>query len=216
LDFKATTTSIPIIGVFASPIETGIVPSLARPAGNITGITPDVGFQQQWEKQVQLLAHVVPQLSRLGVLLSTILTGQQEAEEREAALKMGITAIGGKLDHPIDEAEYRRVFAALLNGRADAIIVVQDLDNITNRKMIVDLAEKNRLPAIYPFKVFVEAGGLMSYGSDQSEHGRMIADIADKIMKGVKAKRHSSDATNQIRTCHQSQDGKSAPPQRAA
>jgi putative tryptophan/tyrosine transport system substrate-binding protein len=70
LDLKAATTTIPIIGAFADPVRTGIVSSLARPGGNITGITPNVGLQE-WDKRVQLLLKVVPQLSRLGVLRST-------------------------------------------------------------------------------------------------------------------------------------------------
>jgi putative ABC transport system substrate-binding protein len=185
LDFKAATTTIPIIGAFADPVGTGIVSSLARPGGNITGITPSVGLQE-WDKRVQLLLKVVPQLSRLGGLRSTSLTYPQQAEEHETARRLGIIAVGGRLNYPVDETEYRRVFAALVNDQADAIIVSEDLENITNRKLIVELAEKNRLPAIYALKVFVEAGGLMSYGSDQSEHGRMVVDIADQIMKGAK------------------------------
>jgi hypothetical protein len=76
---------------------------------------------------------------------------------------------------PIDDAEYRRVFAAVVENDADVIVVGQKAVNITNRKLIVDLAQENRLPAIYPLKVFVEARGLMSYGADQSEHGRSAA-----------------------------------------
>jgi putative ABC transport system substrate-binding protein len=147
LDFKAATTTIPIIGAFADPVGTGIVSSLARPGGNITGITPSVGLQE-WDKRVQLLLKVVPQLSRLGGLRSTSLTYPQQAEEHETARRLGIIAVGGRLNYPVDEIEYRRVFAALVNDQADAI--------------------------------------MMSYGSDQSEHGRMVVDIADQIMKGAK------------------------------
>jgi putative ABC transport system substrate-binding protein len=186
LDFKATETRIPIIGVSADPVGTGIGESLSRPGGNITGITPNVSRQQQWDKRVQLLLQVVPHLNRLGILRSAILTKSQEAEERETARKMGMSAVGGTLYHPVDELEYRRVFTALVEDRADAVIVSDDAINITNRKLIVELAEKNRLPAIYAFRTFVEAGGLISYGSDQLEHGRLIAEIADKIMKGAK------------------------------
>jgi len=186
LDLKAATTTIPIVGVFADPVGTGIVPSLARPGGNITGMAPSVGLPEEWDKRVQLLLRVVPQLSRLGVLRTTNVTYRQEVEEQEAARRIGVTAVSGRLNYPVDETEYRRVFAALVKDQADAIIVSEDLENLTNRKLIADLADKNRLPAIYALKVFVEAGGLMSYGSDQSEHGRLIADIADKIMKGSK------------------------------
>jgi hypothetical protein len=136
-----------------------------------------------WAKQVQLLLQVVPHLSRLGVLRSTTLTDGQEAEEQQTVRRLGITTVGGTLDYPLDEAEYRRAFTALVKNRADAVII--DVENLTNRKLIVELAETNRLPAIYPLKVFVETGGLMSYGSSQLEHGRNLADVADKVIKGA-------------------------------
>ena len=98
--------------------------------------------------------------------------------------------MGPALDHPIDEAEYRRVFAALVESHADAVLVGQEAVNITNRKLIVDLAQENRLPAIYPLKIFVEAGGLMSYGSDQSQHGPAPPTLLTKSW-GREAKRHS-------------------------
>ena len=185
LDFKATTTTIPIVGVFLAPIENGIVSSLARPGGNITGITAQIGLEV-WGKRIQLLRQVVPQISRLGAIESTAIRDRWQAVEREDAQRTGITWVGPTLNHPIDEAEYRRVFAALVEDRADAIVVTQELENITNRKLIADLAEKNRLPAIYALKVFVEAGGLMSYGSDQSQYGLNTAYIADQILKGAK------------------------------
>jgi putative tryptophan/tyrosine transport system substrate-binding protein len=185
LDFKAATTTIPIVGIFGHPIETGIVPSLARPGGNITGVTPLIGFEV-WDKRIQLLRQVVPHLNRLGAIQSRSRRDQWEAEIHETARRTGTTWVGPALAHPINEAEYRRVFGALIQDRADAIWVAEEVENITNRKLIAELAEESRLPAIYPLKVFVEAGGLMSYGSDQSAHGISAADIADQILKGAK------------------------------
>ena len=108
--------------------------------------------------------------------------------------------MGPPLDHPIDETEYRRVFAVLAQDRADAIWVGDEVENITNRKLIVELAEENSLPAMYPLKVFVEAGGLMSYGSDQSQHGRQCRLHRRPDSEGCEAKRHSHHAADQIRT----------------
>jgi putative tryptophan/tyrosine transport system substrate-binding protein len=110
LDLKAATTTIPIVGVFADPVGTGIVPSLARPGGTITGIAPSVGLPEEWDKRVQLLLRVVPQLSRLGVLRTTSVTYRQEVGEQEAARRIGVTAVSGRLNYPVDETEYRRVF----------------------------------------------------------------------------------------------------------
>ena len=184
LDFKAATTTIPIVGLLSSPVEVGIVASLARPGGNITGVSVDVG-REQWEKRVQMLQQVVPQATRLGFLQL------REAREKwglpkEQSNWMGVTWVGPALNHPIDEAEYRRVFAGLIQDRAEGILVTDEDVHVTNVKLIVELAEKSRLPAIYPFKLFVEAGGLMSYGTDVSALGHSVADIVGQILKGAR------------------------------
>ena len=75
----------------------------------------------------------------------------------------------------MDEDEYRRVFAALIRDRAEAVLVNDEVENIANLKLIVEMAEKNRLPAIYPYKMFVQAGGLMSYGIDLPDLGRRVS-----------------------------------------
>jgi putative tryptophan/tyrosine transport system substrate-binding protein len=103
LDVKAATSTIPVVGIFGEPIERGIVSSLARPGGNITGISVDVG-EDQWPKRVQLLKEAVPHISRLGLL------GRQErfsAGVREA-LKTSVSIVGPPLERPIDEQEYQR------------------------------------------------------------------------------------------------------------
>ena len=97
-----------------------------------------------------------------------------------------VSWVGPPFNHPADEAEYRRVFAALSQDRAEAVMVNDEEENIANLKLIVELAEKNRLPAIYPIKLFVEAGGLMSYGTDVPAFARRVADMADQILKGAK------------------------------
>ena len=185
LDFKAATTTIPIVGLFARPIEYGVVANLARPGGNITGVTVDVGGEQ-WGKRVQLLQQVVPQATRLGVLESRVVREKWGVFERELDQRMGITRVGPPFDHPVDEGEYRRVFAALAQDGAEGIMVTDEEENYTNLKLIVELAEKTRLPAIYPFKRFVEAGGLMSYGVDVPDNGRRLANVVDQILKGAK------------------------------
>jgi len=184
LDFKATTTTIPIVGVFASPVEWGIVPSLARPSGNITGVSVDVGVEQ-WGKRVQLLQQVVPQATRFGVLESRA-TREKGYVPGELDRRTGITRVGPPFDYPANEAEYRRVFAALAQDHAEGILVTDAEENIANLKLIVELAEKAPLPAIYPLKMFVEAGGLMSYGIEVPTLGNRVADMADQILKGAK------------------------------
>ena len=185
LDFKAATTTVPIVGLFAVPVEAGIVANLARPGGNITGVTVDVGIEQ-WGKRIQLLQQVVPQITRLGVIESRTAREKWGAVDRDIDQQAGIVRVGPPFDHPANEAEYRRVFAAVAQDRAEAIMVDDEEENVANLKLIVELAEKTRLPAIYPFKMFVEAGGLMSYGVDVPDLGRGVAHIVGRILKGAR------------------------------
>jgi len=176
LDLKAATSTIPIVAVVGNPIAFGIVPSLARPGGNITGVTNDVGGDQ-WEKRVQLLKEAVPQITKLGLLLSRNMHERFSADISENALKNSVSIVGPPLEKPTDEQEYRRVFAALAQEGADGLLVGDESENVTYRKLIAELATKGRLPTIYPYRQFVEAGGLMSYaaaGVDFASWQRMV------------------------------------------
>ena len=189
LDFKAATTTIPIVGVFAFPVETGIVSSLARPGGNVTGASIDAAGSL-WLKRLQLFQEMVPQAKRLGYLDLRANREAWEAQGRpgnEVARKMGVVfPVGPPLDFPIDQEAYRRVFVGLTQDHADGCMVGDEEENYANHKVIVELAEKTRLPAIYPARSFVEDGGLMSYGMDLSALGQRVADIVDQILKGQK------------------------------
>ena len=185
LDFKAATTAIPIVGVIGVPVEEGIVASLARPGGNITGVSVDVG-REQWGKRFQLLQQIVPQAVRFGVLESRPVRERQWGASQRELERMGITRVGPTFDHPVDEDGYRRVFATLTRERAEAVLVNDEEENIANLKLIIDLAEKTGLPAIYPYKMFVQAGGLMSYGIIIPDLGRRLANLVDQVLKGEK------------------------------
>jgi putative tryptophan/tyrosine transport system substrate-binding protein len=184
-DVKAATGTIPIVGAFSDPVGDGIVPSLARPGGNITGVSVSVGGDQ-WAKRMQLLKEAVPQITRLGVIETRNLRERFSALERENALRNSVSIVGPPLERPTDEQEYERVFAALAQEGAEGLVVTDEPENVTHRRLIVELAMKGRLPTIYPYRQFVEAGGLMSYGIDASDVGHRIADLADKILKGAK------------------------------
>ena len=186
LDVKAATSTVPIVGVFNAPIEFGIVRSLARPGSNITGVSLDVGFWDQWAKRVQLLKEVVPQITRLGVLETRNSRERSSAAIREGELKNSVSVVGPPLDRPVDEKEYQRVFAALAQADSNSLYVADEPENVSYRRLIIDMAAKDRLPTIYPYRQFVEAGGLMSYGIDLSDVGHRIAVLADKILKGAK------------------------------
>jgi putative ABC transport system substrate-binding protein len=183
LDLKAATSTIPIVGVIGDPIIAGIAPSVARPGGNITGVSVDVGMDQ-WAKRMQLLKEAVPQISRLGALY--VRSWTYHSVIREMALRNSVSIVGPPLERPSDEPEYHRVFSALAQEGADGLLVSDDAENVTYRRLIVELAAKGRLPTIYPYGQCVEVGGLMSYGIDVVDLGHRLADMVDQILKGAK------------------------------
>jgi putative tryptophan/tyrosine transport system substrate-binding protein len=185
LDLKAATSTIPIVGVLGQPIELGIVPSLARPGGNITGVSVDVGGGQN-PKRLQLLKEAVPQITRLGILTTRNVREHWGRLHPVLRADDSVSLVGPPLEHPADEQEYRRVFAALAQEGADGLYVTEEPENNTYRELIVELAAKRRLPTIFNFRQTDEAGGLMSYGIDISDVGHRVADLADQILKGAK------------------------------
>ena len=138
----------------------------------------------QFAKCIQLLKEAVPQISRLGTLYAR--SWGYTAAIREMALRNSLPVVGPPLERPTDEQEYRRVFAALAQEGADGLLVSDEAENTTYRRLIVELAAKGRLPTIYPWRQFVEAGGLMSYGIDLADLGHRVADLVDQILKGAK------------------------------
>jgi putative ABC transport system substrate-binding protein len=188
LDLKAVASTIPIVAAFGAPIELGIVPSLGRPGGNITGVSVTAGGgMDQWAKRMQLLKEAVPQITRLGILATRNFRDERfSAAAREIALKISVSIVGPPLEHPIDEQEYRRVFTALAQEGADGLLVSDDPENVIYRKLIAELATKGRLPTIFLYRQYVEAGGLMSYGIDISDVGHRVGGLVDKILKGAK------------------------------
>jgi putative ABC transport system substrate-binding protein len=180
----AATGTIPIV---ASGIIPARVPNLARPEGNITGITVNVGSEING-KRLQILKEAVPSASRVAVLdmgTATAWEGTEGQEFREAGRRLAIPLIPMLLQQSTSP-EVQRVFAEIAKQRADAIIVSDISELIQYRQLIVELVEKSRVPAMYPFRLWVEAGGLMSYGSDLVEVWRRLADDVHQILDGAK------------------------------
>ena len=185
LSFKAATTTIPIVTSTADPVALGIVASLSHPDGNITGISVDAGIGI-WGKRVELLKEADPKASRVGFLATRAVWEQQGAVVREAIERDGMSVVGPALDTPLTDAGYRRVLAAMAQEGADALIVHDQPENLTNRRLICDLAEKGGLPAVYPYSEFVNFGGLMAYAVDLPDIYRHAAGQIDLILKGSK------------------------------
>ena len=183
--FKLATTTIPIVSVNSDPVSLGLVPSLARPGGNITGVSIDAGLEI-YGKRLELLAEATPQLSNAGFLtIRRQWDGAMGDVVREAARRTGIPLAGALLSETINEADYQRVFDSMAQDRVDALIVSEVSENITHRQLIVELAAKHRIPAIYPYREFVDVGGLMAYSIDLADTMRRLAGVIDKILKGA-------------------------------
>ena len=185
LDFKMATTTIPIMTVIIDPIAMGLVASIARPGGNITGVTIAGGLELIG-KRIGLLVEAVPKLSTVGYLVSRpYWEDPRGAAAREAAKQAGISLKAALLGSAFNEAEYQRVFRSMEQDRPDALMVSEDSEHVTNRATIVELAAKARIPAIYSNREFVEVGGLMAYGSDLADINRRLANHVDKILRGA-------------------------------
>jgi putative ABC transport system substrate-binding protein len=180
---KATGT-IPIVMVTTGdPVGGGLVASLARPGSNVTGVTALAEVLSV--KRIELLKVTVPGTSRVAVLANPISPYTEPfLREREAAAR----ALGLQL-HVVeapDPAKLEQAFAAMTRERAGALMVLSDVMFINQRKRIVELAAKNRLPAVYPEREFVRAGGLMFYGASLVDMYAHAAVYVDKILKGTK------------------------------
>jgi putative ABC transport system substrate-binding protein len=179
---KEATSTIPIVAMTSDPVQLGLVASMARPGGNITGVSVDAGLEL-WEKRLQLFREVVPTISKLGIL--GIQKNPEAAVMQQTAEKAGITVVGPSYVDKGSDEEYRDVFVTMSQAGADALFVDGSPEHITKRQLIGELASKYRLPAIYPFRSFVEAGGLMAYGIDLVEIFRRAARVIDQILRGT-------------------------------
>jgi ABC-type uncharacterized transport system substrate-binding protein len=187
-NFKSATATIPIVGLTADPVAYGLAANLAEPGGNITGISADAGLEV-WGKRLELLRQAVPKLSTVGILnLRAARERPQTAAIREATERHGISLRGPPLEANAQDAvaEYRRVFAAMQLEGVEALLVPDAPENLTHRRLIVELAQIGRLPAIYPWREAVEVGGFMAYTYNIVDLFRHAASIIDRILKGAK------------------------------
>jgi putative ABC transport system substrate-binding protein len=181
----AVTTTIPIV-VSGDPIGAGLATSLARPGGNITGVSIFAGYEI-YGKRLQVLKEAVPSVSKVA-FLGIPASGVENAvaqQLREISERLGISLIGMPLQQSTP-SEYQRAFTEIAQERPDAITVSALGDLLPYRQLIVELIEKSRLPAVYPYRDYVEVGGLMAYGSDLGELWRRVADDVHQILNGAK------------------------------
>jgi len=175
--FSAT---VPIVCATADPIAFGLTMSLARPSRNVTGFTVDAGAVESWGKRFQLLKEAAPKVVKIGFLARKAVWEGNETPAvvgavRTAAETLGAELFGVPVDSPITEAA----------EGIEALVVQDSQENIGHRQLIVDLVEKARIPAMYPFRDFAEVGGLITYNVDQFDLFRNAAKQMDQILKGT-------------------------------
>jgi putative tryptophan/tyrosine transport system substrate-binding protein len=182
--YQKARLSIPLVMVaVGDPIGTGIVASLNRPGGNITGLTsmsPDLEG-----KRIELLKEVIPMLSHIAVLWNPVNAfheiEKKQVEAAAAALKIKVLYLAVENQDQFDAA-----FGQIIKDRPEALLVLADRLFLHNRSRIMDFAMRHRLPGIYAYVELVEAGGLMSYGPSYADMHRRAAYFVDKILKGAK------------------------------
>jgi putative ABC transport system substrate-binding protein len=183
---KQATTTIPIVVMGAGdPVATGLVASFARPGGNITGVS---ALETELSgKRLELLKEAFPKLARVAVLWNAADFGMTlkfgELERAAQGLRVAVQALAVRESKDFDVA-----FSEIVRKRPDALFVITDPLTQLNRKHLLDLARKSRLPAMYENSSYVDDGGLMAYGPSQAENMQQALHQVDKILRGTKAR----------------------------
>ena len=183
--FSAATSTIPVVAFMLDPLKAGLVTNLARPGGNLTGITLDAGIEI-WGKRLQMLKEAIPSTTKVAFLaMREGWEGSFGQSLRDVGHKLGISLVS-MLPDKGTTAEIEHVFAVMAQQRPDAVLVSGEGDLYAHRQLIVELAEKHRLPAMCPYRDYVEAGGLMAYTVDLAELLKRMAQDVHQILNGAK------------------------------
>jgi putative ABC transport system substrate-binding protein len=182
---KATKTVPIVFTLSGDPIESALVESLARPGGNLTGITW-MAFELAG-KRLELLKEAVPKVSRVGVLATPVHKGEirELTETRHTARSLGMILHVHRIVVS-DKIGYDLAFDDILAQKVNGVLVFPEDRAMEHRRQIADLAIKHRLPSMFGWREYVEAGGLMAYGPNRAESLRRVAVYVDKILKGAK------------------------------
>lgn len=183
--FKASTTKIPLVAFMLDPIEARLVSNLSRPGGNLTGITLDAGIEI-WGKRLEILKEAIPGAARVAFL------GMREGWEgssgvfmREVAARLGVS-LASVLPQQGIPSEIERTFANMQQQKPDALLASGEGDLYAHRQLIVELTQNYRIPAMFPYRDNVDAGGLMAYTVDLAELLKHLADDVHQVLNGAK------------------------------
>ncbi len=187
LAVKQATRTLPIVFIgVGDPVTSGLVTNLARPGGNVTGSSALI--PELVGKCLEQLTQAIPGVSRVAVLWEPGGLSERTDKDMLKAADVAARALGVRLQVVAarGSADFDRAFSDMTSARAGALTVLPSPIFTSERKRLVDLAAKNRLPAVYPWREFVDAGGLMSYGPNLADMHRRAATYVDKILKGAK------------------------------
>jgi putative ABC transport system substrate-binding protein len=179
---KEVTQTVPIVMIGATPVERGVVQSLARPGGNVTGLTIDIDLEI-FAKRLELLKELLPGIARVAFLWP----GRKLQAAEPQIVAAAASALGVKLVlAEFTDTDFADAFALIARERPDALFVSHGAATLASRHLIAEFAAEHRLPAMYSFREAVEVGGLMAYGVDLADLFRRAAGYVDRILKGAK------------------------------
>jgi putative tryptophan/tyrosine transport system substrate-binding protein len=181
---RAETDTTSIVWIGGDPIQAGFAASLAHPGGNVTGVTVFAGTEI-WGKRLQILKEAVPAAAKAAYLTTRVSLAAEGQQLSEAGRRLQISVIELALDE-VTATAIEQAFTEIVQQQSDAFLVNSNSLLFPYRQLIVGLAEKSRLPALYPWREYVEAGGLMAYASDNHELWRRMADDVHEILSGAK------------------------------
>jgi putative tryptophan/tyrosine transport system substrate-binding protein len=181
---KTLAKDVPVVCSGAGdPVATGLAQSLARPGGNLTGVT-ELATELS-AKRLEILKEAVPHLKTVAMLFNAADLGMtlrsRAAEAAAKVLNVSVQTLGVR-----EPSEFGNAFAEMTRSRPDAILMVSDTLTVLNRKQVMEFAANNRLPAIYEFGFLVRDGGLMSYGPNLRETGERVGDLVARILRGAR------------------------------
>ena len=183
--FQAATATIPIAAIVGDPVGYGLVASLARPGGNLTGVSTDAGIEV-YGKRLQVLKETAPAVNTVAYLaLASEWNGNVGRTMRDAGAALGIT-VTGLMPQEVTPAHLTDAFAVVAGQRVDGFIVSGSGDFLAHRQLIVELAERNRLLAIHPYRDYVQTGGLMAYAPETGDLARHLAVDVHQILQGAR------------------------------
>lgn len=184
--FMVATSTIPLVAIVGDPVAGGLLTNLTRPGGNLTGASVNAGIEI-YGKRLQILKEATPKTAKVAALMSSAWMGVDGMSAyREAAQQLGIELVARELPE-VNDVRLRHAYEEMVEQHFDAAVVDEDGSFLAQRALLVELAAMHRLPVIYPYRDYVELGGLMAYAPDLGELAQRLAGDVHQIFNGTKA-----------------------------